>query len=84
VSYSARILYQELRRERRYRGSYETVNRLVAPLRESFGEGISREGEILQLGAEHGVLEKTGAWYAFDGDRLGKVGFQTRRPSSSG
>lgn len=35
VSYSARILYQELRRERGYTGSYETVKRFVAPLRES-------------------------------------------------
>ena len=37
-----------------------------------FGEGISREGEILELGVNHGVLEKSGAWYIYNGDRLGQ------------
>jgi recombination protein RecA len=52
-------------------------NKVAPPFRTAefdilYGEGISREGEILHLGAEHGVLEKTGAWYAFEGDRLGQ------------
>src|SRR5574339_180084 len=37
-----------------------------------YGEGISREGEILELGVAHGVLEKSGAWYIYKGDRLGQ------------
>ena len=37
-----------------------------------YGEGISREGEVLELGVIHGVLEKSGAWYIYNGDRLGQ------------
>ena len=37
-----------------------------------YGEGISREGEVLELGVVHGVLEKSGAWYIYKGDRLGQ------------
>ena len=37
-----------------------------------YGEGISREGEVLELGVAHGVLEKSGAWYLYHGERLGQ------------
>ncbi len=37
-----------------------------------YGEGISREGEVLEIGVIHGVLEKSGAWYIYKGDRLGQ------------
>ncbi len=37
-----------------------------------YGEGISREGEVLEIGVIHGVLEKSGAWYIYNGDRLGQ------------
>ena len=37
-----------------------------------YGEGISREGEILELGANCGVVEKSGAWYSYEGDRIGQ------------
>src|SRR5579875_1522125 len=37
-----------------------------------YGVGISKEGELIDLGAEHGILEKAGAWYAFEGERIGQ------------
>ena len=37
-----------------------------------YGEGISREGEILDLGANCGVVEKSGAWYSYNGERIGQ------------
>ena len=37
-----------------------------------FGEGISREGSLLDVAVEHGVVKKAGAWYTFDGDQLGQ------------
>jgi recombination protein RecA len=37
-----------------------------------YGEGISREGEILDLGSNCGVVEKSGAWYSYQGDRIGQ------------
>ena len=37
-----------------------------------YGEGISREGEIIDLGAEAGIIEKTGAWYSYQGEKLGQ------------
>lgn len=37
-----------------------------------YGEGISREGEILDLGANHGIVDKSGAWYAYNGDKIGQ------------
>jgi recombination protein RecA len=37
-----------------------------------YGEGISREGEIVDLGAEANIVEKSGAWYSYNGDRIGQ------------
>ena len=52
-------------------------NKVAPPFRQAefdilYGEGISREGEVLELGVLHGVLEKSGAWYIYNGDRLGQ------------
>ena len=37
-----------------------------------YGEGISREGELIDLGVKHGIIEKSGAWYSHDGERIGQ------------
>ena len=37
-----------------------------------YGEGISREGEIIELGVGQGLIEKSGAWYSYNGDRIGQ------------
>ena len=37
-----------------------------------YGEGVSREGEIIDLGVEAGIVEKTGAWYSYNGEKLGQ------------
>ncbi len=37
-----------------------------------FGEGISKEGDILDLGVEHSLVEKSGAWFAYQGQRIGQ------------
>src|SRR5262250_134405 len=52
-------------------------NKVAPPFRQAefdvmYGEGTSREGEVLEIGVLHGVLEKSGAWYIHDGDRLGQ------------
>src|SRR3989338_4801442 len=52
-------------------------NKVAPPFRNAefdimYGEGISREGEILELGVNHGVVEKSGAWYIYNGERLGQ------------
>ncbi len=52
-------------------------NKLAPPFREAqfdilFGKGISKEGELIDLGVEHGIVEKTGSWYAFGSERLGQ------------
>lgn len=52
-------------------------NKLAPPFREAefdilYGEGISREGDILDLGSELDVLEKSGAWYSVGGERIGQ------------
>ncbi len=58
-------------------------NKVAAPFREAevdilYGYGISREGDLLDLGATEGVIEKSGAWYSFQGERLGQ-GRETAR-----
>jgi len=52
-------------------------NKVAPPFREVefdilYGVGISKEGELLDIAAEHGIIEKTGAWYAYDGERIGQ------------
>ena len=52
-------------------------NKMAPPFREAefdiiFGEGISREGDVLDLAAENGIVEKSGAWYSYKSDRLGQ------------
>ncbi len=37
-----------------------------------YGEGISREGEIIDLGVKHEIVNKAGAWYSYNGDRIGQ------------
>ncbi|MGA7179537.1 MAG: recombinase RecA [Thiobacillaceae bacterium] len=37
-----------------------------------YGEGISREGEIIELGVAHKIVDKAGAWYAYGGDKIGQ------------
>ncbi|HXU52263.1 MAG TPA: recombinase RecA, partial [Casimicrobiaceae bacterium] len=52
-------------------------NKVAPPFREAlfdilYGEGISREGEILELGVNHRIIDKSGAWYAYEGDKIGQ------------
>jgi recombination protein RecA len=52
-------------------------NKIAPPFKEAefdiiYGTGISKEGDILDLGATLGVVEKSGAWYSFDGERIGQ------------
>ena len=52
-------------------------NKVAPPFREAhfdilYGEGISREGEIVELGVEHKIVEKSGAWYAYKGEKIGQ------------
>ncbi len=52
-------------------------NKIAPPFKEAhfdilYGEGTSREGEILDLGADNKVIEKSGAWYSYNGERIGQ------------
>ncbi|WP_100399292.1 recombinase RecA [Bacillus sp. FJAT-44742] len=52
-------------------------NKVAPPFKQAevdimYGEGISREGSILDIGSELDIVQKSGAWYSFDGDRLGQ------------
>ncbi|MDH3899940.1 MAG: recombinase RecA, partial [Gammaproteobacteria bacterium] len=52
-------------------------NKMAPPFRQAefqilYGAGISREGEIIDLGVKHGFVEKSGAWYSYNGDRIGQ------------
>ncbi|MBM3380377.1 MAG: recombinase RecA [Betaproteobacteria bacterium] len=52
-------------------------NKVAPPFRQAdfdilYGEGISREGEILDLASEASIIDKSGAWYAYSGDRIGQ------------
>lgn len=37
-----------------------------------YGEGVSREGELVQIGSDNGLIEKSGAWYSYQGERIGQ------------
>jgi recombination protein RecA len=52
-------------------------NKVAPPFREAnfdilYGEGISREGEVIELGVLHKLVEKSGAWYAYKGEKIGQ------------
>ena len=52
-------------------------NKVAPPFREAefdilYGQGISRHGEIVDLGSDDGILEKSGSWYSYQGERIGQ------------
>ncbi|MCH8947833.1 MAG: recombinase RecA [Acidobacteria bacterium] len=52
-------------------------NKLAAPFQQTefdliYGEGISRETDLLDLGVSHGLLEKSGSWFSYNGERIGQ------------
>jgi recombination protein RecA len=52
-------------------------NKVAPPFKEAefdiiYGQGISQDGEIVDLGSDSGVIEKSGAWYSFEGERIGQ------------
>ena len=52
-------------------------NKIAPPFREAevdilYGIGISKEGDLLDMGAEHKILEKSGSWYSYKGERIGQ------------
>jgi recombination protein RecA len=52
-------------------------NKVAPPFRQAefdmmYGEGISREGDLLDLASERGLVHKSGAWYAYQDDRIGQ------------
>ena len=52
-------------------------NKIAPPFREAefeimYGLGISHEGEIIELGSNHGIIEKSGSWYSYKGERIGQ------------
>lgn len=52
-------------------------NKLAPPFKQVFteilyGEGISREGELIDLGVDHKLVEKSGSWYSYNGERIGQ------------
>jgi recombination protein RecA len=58
-------------------------NKVAAPFREAefdilYGEGISREGDVLDLAVIHNIVEKSGAWYSYAGERIGQGRENTR------
>ena len=58
-------------------------NKMAPPFKQAefdivYGEGISREGSLIDMGVEHGFVRKAGAWYTYDGDQLGQ-GKETAR-----
>jgi len=58
-------------------------NKVAPPFKKAefdilYGEGISREGEIIELGVLHNLVEKSGAWYAYKGEKIGQGRDNTR------
>ena len=59
-------------------------NKVAPPFKQAnfeilYGEGISREGEIIELGVKQGIVDKAGAWYSYNGDRIGQGKENVRR-----
>jgi len=52
-------------------------NKVASPFREAefdiiYGEGVSKEGDLLDLGAANNIIEKSGSWFSYKGDRIGQ------------
>jgi recombination protein RecA len=52
-------------------------NKVAPPFREAefdilYGSGVSKEGELVDMASEHNIIEKLGAWYSYDGERIGQ------------
>jgi len=52
-------------------------NKVAAPFKQAefdimYGKGISREGSLIDVGVEQGIIRKSGAWYTYEGDQLGQ------------
>lgn len=52
-------------------------NKIAPPFRQAefeilYGEGVSREGELIELGVQQGIVDKAGAWYSYNGERIGQ------------
>jgi recombination protein RecA len=63
-------------------------NKIAAPFREVevdilYGKGISREGDLLDLGTQHAIIEKSGSWNSYKGERNGQGRENYRKPISS-
>jgi recombination protein RecA len=59
-------------------------NKVAPPFKQAnfeilYGEGISLEGEIIELGVKHNLIDKSGAWYSYNGDRIGQGKENVRR-----
>ncbi|MGQ7844193.1 recombinase RecA [Granulosicoccus sp. 3-233] len=59
-------------------------NKMAPPFRQTefeilYGEGVSREGELIDLGVQNGLVDKAGAWYSYNGDRIGQGKENVRR-----
>ena len=59
-------------------------NKVAPPFKQAefeilYGEGISREGEIIDLGVQQGIIEKSGSWYSYKADRIGQGKENVRR-----
>ena len=58
-------------------------NKVAPPFRQAefeitYGEGISRTGDIVDIGASLGILDKKGAWYAYNGENIGQGRVNTK------
>ncbi|WP_396345809.1 hypothetical protein [Haloechinothrix sp. LS1_15] len=59
-------------------------NKVAPPFKQSefdilYGKGISREGSLIDMGVDQGILRKSGAWYTYEGDQLGQGKENARR-----
>ena len=78
VGLQARLMSQALRKLTGNMTRVKVVkNKVAPPFREAefeimYGQGISREGEIIELASSLGIMEKSGAWYAYKGSRIGQ------------